>query len=317
MRKLLLTIFLLTSLVIFAQQEQQYSQYMLNQFALNPAIAGTEDFIDVVVGGRKQWAGFESAPTTTFFSAHMTLGKEEHQFHHAGEHKAWHGIGVQAFLDQTGPISRTSVLLAYAYNIPITPTIRLSSGAYAGFTQWETNKEKWRNIDNEADYLFANDLSSGAVPDVHLGLCLYSPRFYINVSSFSLLQNNLNFSGDNARNARMNAHYFFNGGLKLWLNETVQITPSVMLKYMNGTPMSIDLNGKVTHNNKFWYGFSYRIMDAFNTFIGADFGNQLYASYAFEWSHTSIGKYIAGTHEIIIGLRLKHPKSIDCPSKYW
>ena len=108
MKKIALTIFTLVSFVCLAQQEQQYSQYMLNQFALNPAIAGTEDFIDVIIGARKQWAGFESSPTTSFVTAHMTLGKEDHQFHHNNEHKSWHGVGVQGFVDHTRPISRTS-----------------------------------------------------------------------------------------------------------------------------------------------------------------------------------------------------------------
>lgn len=300
------------------QQEQQYSQYMLNQFALNPAVAGTEDFVDIVIGARKQWAGFESAPTTTFITAHMPLGKKRTQFHHVGENKTWHGVGVQAFSDITGPISRNSLLLAYAYNLPITSTIRLSSGAYLGFKQWKTNTEKWRNIDDESDYLFANNLNSGLLPDLHLGVCLYSPNFYVNLSTFSLLQNDLKISVNNdAENAKQYAHYFLNGGLRLWLNETTQISPSIMLKYTNGTPLSVDLNGKITHNNKFWYGFSYRVRDAFNVFVGAEFNNQLYASYAFEWSHTAIGKHIVGSHEIILGLRLKAPKAIDCPSKYW
>lgn len=318
MRKVLGIILTLISLVSIAQQEQQYSQYMLNQFALNPAIAGTEDFIDVILGARKQWAGFESSPTTVFISGHMTLGKEVHQFHHSGEHKSWHGVGIQAFSDKTGPIGRTSLLFAYAYNIPLTSELRLSSGAYVGFKQWKTNQDQWRNIDDESDYLFANDLNSGLLPDLHLGMCLYSPRFYVNVSAFSLIQNDLGLSVNNPTgDATQRTHFFLNGGLRLWLNETTQITPSTMVKYVNGTPLSLDLNGKVTHNNSFWYGFSYRIQDAFNVFVGAEFMPQIYASYAFEWSHTAIGRHIMGTHEIILGFRFKNPKIVDCPSKYW
>lgn len=318
MRNLFLIISFCCCTLLFSQQEQQYSQYMLNQFALNPAIAGTEDFIDVILGGRTQWLGFESAPTTIFATAHMTLGKQYHQFHHRGEHKGWHGVGLQAFKDQTGPISRTSFLVAYAYNIPISSEIRLSTGAYFGMKQWSTNREKWKNIDDQSDYLFTTDLNSQALPDLHLGMSLYSPDFYVNFSAFSLLKNDLdvNFQEIDGE-ATLNRHYYLNGGIKLWLNDHVQITPSTMLKYMYGGPPSVDINTKLTHDDKFWYGFSYRIMDAANLFVGAEINHFIYASYAFEWSHSAIGKYIAGTHEIILGIRLRHPKNIDCPSKYW
>ena len=318
MKRLAVLIGVCFSTLLFSQQEQQYSQYMLNQFALNPAVAGTEDFIDVIGGARKQWWGFESAPTTGFITAHMTVGKQSHQFHHRGEDRSWHGVGLQAFKDQTGPISRSSFLLAYAYNMPITTKIRLSSGAYFGVKQWTTDRDKWKNIDDNTDYLFSSSLSSDPLPDLHLGMCLYSESFFVNLSAFSLLKNDLavNFE-DFEGEAVLNRHYFLNTGVKLWMNETIEIMPSMMVKYMNGTPLSVDLNAKFTHNDQFWYGASYRVLDAFNVFIGGEVSKQFYVSYAFEWSHSAIGKYIRGTHEIIVGVRLRHPKFIDCPSKYW
>ena len=58
-----------------AQQRPQYSQYMLNNYLLNPALTGIEDYADVRFGHRQQWVGLEGAPVTYYVSAHMPVGK--------------------------------------------------------------------------------------------------------------------------------------------------------------------------------------------------------------------------------------------------
>lgn len=319
MKKLLSIILLGLSISLFAQQEQQYSQYMMNQFTLNPAIAGTEDFIDVNLGFRKQWAGFESSPRTTFVTAHMALKKEFHQYHHKGEHKAWHGVGIQAFNDKTGPIERNSILVAYAYNMPIVHKTRLSTGLFVGAKQLKTNPELWKNIDDETDYLFANEINAGLKPDVHFGMSLYDPNFFANLAVYSLFGDALSPGKINSDGLqkKFTQHFYLSGGLKLYASEKVTVTPSMMLKFVKNAPLSVDVNAKITHSDKFWYGFSYRIMDAANVFVGGEVHHRLYVTYAFEWSYTQIGKFIYGTHEIIVGLRLTHPHNIECPSRYW
>jgi sRNA-binding regulator protein Hfq len=47
-----------------AQQTPVYSQYMMNGFLLNPAVAGAEGFTAVNVTAREQWLGFQNAPST-------------------------------------------------------------------------------------------------------------------------------------------------------------------------------------------------------------------------------------------------------------
>ena len=90
-----------------------------------------------------------------------------------------------------------------------------------------------------------------------------------------------------------------------------------MLKYVTTAPLSVDLNLKIVHNTQFWYGFSYRALESVNIFAGMQITKNLDLTYAFEWSTSKIGKYIAGTHEVVLALRLYSPKVIDCPKRYW
>jgi len=68
-----------------SQQLSHYTNYRFNQFALNPALAGFRNCLDVNFAYRTQWVGFEGAPRTGFFGANAKLGK--------GTKKRKHGIG--------------------------------------------------------------------------------------------------------------------------------------------------------------------------------------------------------------------------------
>lgn len=303
-----------------AQQEQQYSLYMINPFAINPAIAGTEDFIDVNLGFRNQWTGFEGAPYTAYVTGHMAIGKEFHQYHHKGERKAWHGAGAQAYIDQAGPLKRTALLLAYAFNMPVTKKARLSVGAYFGGKQLSANSSYWKNIDDMTDVNFSQDLNSGIQPDLSLGLAFYHPQYYFNFSTTQLLGNKLDLDevkSDLSDTETLKRHFFATLGYKHQAKRNLYIMPSMMFKYVATAPVSVDLNLKMLHNDQYWYGVSYRVKESFNVFAGLQITRRVDFTYAFEWSTSKIGKYIAGTHEIVVALRLQNPKVIECPSKYW
>jgi len=58
-----------------AQTVQQCTMYNLNHFIINPAAAGYENFADVRMGYRKQWAGLKEAPSTYYLSGHTVLNR--------------------------------------------------------------------------------------------------------------------------------------------------------------------------------------------------------------------------------------------------
>ena len=47
----------------------------MNQFLINPAAAGTKDFMPISTSFRQQWAGFNDAPRTQMISAHSKVGE--------------------------------------------------------------------------------------------------------------------------------------------------------------------------------------------------------------------------------------------------
>ena len=63
MKKLtLLFVSIFMGSMLQAQQLPQLSQFMINDFAVNPAIAGMDDYYQIKTSVRNQWVGIEDAP---------------------------------------------------------------------------------------------------------------------------------------------------------------------------------------------------------------------------------------------------------------
>ena len=69
--------FLILTTKVFAQQLPQYSDYMINYVALNPAAAGTPGCLMGRLGYRSQWVGAAAAPQTGFLTVHKDIEKRK------------------------------------------------------------------------------------------------------------------------------------------------------------------------------------------------------------------------------------------------
>ncbi|MEP6701060.1 MAG: type IX secretion system membrane protein PorP/SprF, partial [Bacteroidota bacterium] len=74
-KKLIILPALLCVLLCTAQQRPHYTQYILNNYILNPALSGIENYTDVKISTRDQWVGLNGAPKTSYFSIQAPIGK--------------------------------------------------------------------------------------------------------------------------------------------------------------------------------------------------------------------------------------------------
>ena len=79
MRKYFILILLFFAASVHAQQKPHYTQYILNNYILNPALSGIENYGDIKISGRDQWVGLEGAPKTAYISFHMPIGKKDYK----------------------------------------------------------------------------------------------------------------------------------------------------------------------------------------------------------------------------------------------
>lgn len=82
------------------------SQYFINRYLGNPAMAGLDSTLTLNAAYRKQFSDLPGAPVTEAFSADYNPGKRV-------------GLGLIAYNDKAGLISRSRFALTYAYHLPV------------------------------------------------------------------------------------------------------------------------------------------------------------------------------------------------------
>ena len=70
-------VLMLLPVLIKAQQRPYYTQYIMNNYIINPAVAGIENYWDVKASHRMQWVGIQDAPVTTYITIHGPLKKDD------------------------------------------------------------------------------------------------------------------------------------------------------------------------------------------------------------------------------------------------
>jgi len=308
-----------------AQQKPQYTQYVFNNLLLNPAVTGIENYTDVKAGYRSQWTGLQGAPVTSYLTIDAPIGDNFIQ----GDATAFpaeggvdpssrlytqnymasephHGIGFMVVSDQAGPITQTNIDLTYAYHLGLTDRINLAVGVAAGFNHISLNTSEL-TLETPFDPAIANGNNSQWKPDLSTGLWLYSSNYYFGASVQQLLPENLYFSTNNAYDqGKTVPQYFVTGGVKLFLTDDITLLPSFLIKEIKPTPFTYDINAKISFQDKFWIGGSYRHDDSFGVLAGLNISSFINVGYSYDITTSALNTVSNGTHEIVIILLLNN-----------
>jgi type IX secretion system PorP/SprF family membrane protein len=320
MRKYIIALGLVVgALVVKAQQTPQYTQYMVNPYLYNPALAGSEDYIDIKAGYRAQWVGLENAPTTMYLSAHAPI--KEHTLRHAkNDHKAYPGVGGFVMKDETGPISNLKMNGSFSYNLQISDGkwygalhhsdgIRLTLGMSLGVNQYQIDGSKLRLEDVNDPSIIAGEMTK-INPDASLGAWLYfGQKFYVGASANQILNSKVEFDGMDPESevyGRLTPHYSMVAGTKLEVGYDLYILPSFMVKTVAGAPLSWDLNTRLDYQDTYYGGLSYRHQDAIALLAGVVLGKRknIEVAYSYDITISNIAQYSNGSHEITLGYRI-------------
>jgi len=293
MKKTLLKMLLLicTAPVLKAQQLPQYTQYMINDYAINPAVAGTKEYAEAKSGNRYQWVGITDAPRTYILSVN-------------GPYKSKNvGLGGSVFTDITGPTRRTGLSLSYAYRIKITEGMKLSMALSAGLLQYAVDGSKITLLE-QGDNALTNNLESVIVPDFGFGCYLYTSKYYFGFSAPQLIASKIKvFDYTRAALSTLATHFYAMGGYKYNVDDNFKVEPSFLIKFVNPAPIKLDVGVRVIYQDKIWLGGYFRTHDAYSAMIGYDYQQNLTFAYSYDFITTPIKKYSSGTHEVMIGIK--------------
>jgi type IX secretion system PorP/SprF family membrane protein len=279
-----------------AQQLPQYTQYMLNEMAINPAVAGKDNYADVRTNSRYQWVGINDAPRTNMLTLHSPL-KNRHM-----------GLGTHVYTDIAGPTRRVGISVAYAYHIQIAKKTRMSLGLSAGVQQWGLDGHKLSLHDTGDDNLLIQ-YQTKTLPDFGAGLYVQSEKWHVGLSAPQLYQSPIKLYDNGDNKSKIVTHFLLNGAYKFTINDNFKVEPSFLAKIASPAPVKVDVGARVFYQDQVWLGVGYRHHDAVTALVGFMYKQYLMIGYSFDFTTTNIKKYSSGTHELMLGIRFSKKQS--------
>lgn len=271
---------------------------MMHDFANNPAIAGTDDFLKAQLNKRYQFLGIPDAPNTTSFSAHGDLEALSM------------GWGTIIYKDAHGPFEKFGAYGAYAYRIAIDPRTDLSFGTSIGLISYKIDGTSLVGIQPEP--FLDLDKYSFIRPDATAGVYLKSKDYYAGISVDQLFNNKIELIQDTAIGNtvinRLRSHYCIMGGYTYRLSYGFTFEPNLLVRKTAFAPLQAEISGRVVYDKTVWAGMSFRTGDAVTLLLGYYYDRKLYFAYAYDITYSRLRKDSYGSHEILLGIRF--PESI-------
>jgi len=311
----------------FAQQVPLFTNYIVNEYGFNPALAGSNPYLDARLTYRTQWVGIDDAPRTQILTAHGPLKDSPL------------GVGGTVYNDIAGRLKRTGFAIGGSIGfklgspqtieskkskketegrdstavkkVPKQKTSMLRVGVTGGAYGFQIREGAL--IKDQDDETVLMGMNRQWHPDLNIGVHLDLVNgVFAGVSAPQLLRRDINLGNDtNDGTTDLVPHFYGVLGYNFRLNDKIVLQPSALLKYVNSAPLQIDFSAKAQFQERYWIGASYRSGDAVSAIVGIDLSRNLFAAYAYDYTLSGLKAQSQGSHEITIGIRIGSKKDRD------
>jgi type IX secretion system PorP/SprF family membrane protein len=288
-----------------AQQDPNYTQYMYNMSAINPAYAGSKENMTGGLLYRKQWVGLDGAPSTGTFFLNTPVGKNV-------------GVGLSVISDKIGPVEENNITGDFSYTLNLGGERRLALGLKSGISI--NNIGLKTQIDptlpDTGDDAFGQDITGTLRFNAGTGLFYYTNKYYVAFSMPNMIKGTyLDVNGRKFGTETL--HYFLTGGYVFDINPTLKFKPFTMIKTAAGAPTSFDLSTNFLFNDKFEVGATYRFQDSFGAMVGYMISPNLRLGYAYDHIISDLRGSASSSHEFIMLFDLNFPKKVSQSPRYF
>ncbi len=276
----------------YAQQNPQFTNFLFNSFAINPAIAGLQKCLDARVGYRNQWVGFENNPRTVFLTAHQRIKSI------SKERGVQHGAGLTVESDNTGPTGRTALHAAYAIHLPLSRKTRVSFGVSAGVLQYRVDMSQIF-VPQVGDPILQQSENELVFPDIKFGIWLYNKSWFAGFSGGHLTNPTLDNIGVDTR---LQPHFNLMAGRVYEGGEKLSFIPATQFKFTGNSKPSLDVQFWVDYDDAIALGAGFRSEDAAYGMLKFNFLDHFTVAYAYDFTYSRMRYGGSNSHEIILGI---------------
>lgn len=275
-----------------AQQDPSFTFYRYNMNLINPAFAGADGSTDIGLNVRSQWANVQGAPETQSLIFGMPVGKSV-------------GLGLSITNDKTFVENQTSFYLDFSYRLKLGMAHDLYLGVKGGFNSYDVNADGLITYDINPDQSLM-DADGRFTPNIGAGAYLRHEKYFIALSIPKILTpDRLEENDGNARWGTEKLHAYLAGGYDMPLNANISLLSSVLLRYVDAAPISMDLTALLEFNQRFNLGGAYRFDESISGIFIFKAQQWLQIGYAYEVAlESEVSNIDNGTHEIMFKLTL-------------
>jgi type IX secretion system PorP/SprF family membrane protein len=267
----------------FGQSGFQFSQYIFNSQAINPAWFNYRSPVSLQLSSRVQWLDINGTPNT-----HALVG----QFN-IGEH---HTVGGIVLNDHIATWNKLQISGTYGYRINLGENAQLNFGIRAGYMNQTANISGYLT-DAYDPVLYARR----SVHHFSVGAGIYASgnRFFAGISAPDLFNNGL---AERSFSTSLNGSaYHLMFGVKVIQSIPFMFYPSMLVSATVNGPVyaSIDLNSLIYKS--VWVTIGANTNLGTSVGIGYLFDNGLRIVYSYGFSFGPFSKYGGGINELTIG----------------
>lgn len=299
MERILLAIGLICSIATttHAQQEGQYTQFMYNKTLVNAGYTGARRVHSVYGIYRNQWMGFNGNPQSYLVSYDGPIGKKL-------------GVGFNLVNQELGVTKNQFANLLMSYGIIQTDDMSLRMGINTAIRRYSyslTDPNVYIQDPQDASLRQSEQVARNYF-NVGAGVYFDYKNYYIGLSVPNLNKNliSVGFNPNSTTAAQEKQHvYLMTGGL-FKIKEDVEFKPSVLLKYVENAPFSLDMNLSMVFKRRFTVGASYRYGesggagDSVDALAFFQISDKLGIGAAYDFTLSGLRKHTAGSIEAML-----------------
>ena len=325
-KKILLSLLLgVVSNVLMAQYVPNNSQGFQFISLFNPAFTGVENFDDLKLSYRYQWAGFGQyspkfinlsyqkrikQPLDLAYNALRISSTGSRMEQLPRSKRIIHGLGANIFQSTVGVMKSIGGNVNYSLNYPLSKKARLAFGvaALVENRKLDVGEVTVRDPDEYYNYLLRSSTSQTDL-NIRTGILFYKENFYMGVSYLPLVN-----IAVQASDLAMEEPFYrgsFQTGIAFPLSAEVMLKPSILALLQMNNDLVIDYNVKAYFQEKVWLGLTYRDIKSGVGVLGFNLNETFTVSYSFEISVGDFKKFDDGSHELVLSARLNNLKKFS------
>ncbi len=274
-----------------AQQDPMYVQYIDNLLIVNPGFVGTKPYGKLLLVSRNQWVSVPGAPVTNSFSYNTPVRNKNI------------GIGFSIMNDKIGPQQQTGVYFDYSYLLKVSDNFRLGMGLKGGVSFYRASLSELDPIN--PDPIFSKDVYKNFLPNLGVGLYLFSDKTYFGMSVPKFIENTITREDyETGYVQKQKIHFYYVMGRQFSLAEDFDLKASSMIKIVKSAPISADITALAGFRERFWVGGMFRFDSAFGIISQFQITEKMVIGYSYELPIKRVNNFSNGTHEIMFGYNL-------------